>query len=158
MTGPRTPVIGYREVILYGKKEKNAVIKINGDIQKNEDGIIYRLHSPSSFHGWWDIEIEGLVEIFPDNCYYNYPLLDGNILEIYSGLQYEMCKWMYPENFGIHAGIKYKHLILNGPSYIEKTGERLRSIYEYETDLKIKKFDYAYNMQYIYKELHNDME
>jgi len=153
------PTKGKREIVLYGRKEPDAIIKVDGVVQEHEDGVIYRIPSSNDFHGWFDIFIEGMVEIHMHNCYAKYPIYDNSDeLSTIKFKQYKFCLWMYPENYGHHNEIEYKHLILNGPSYIIKDADEEQNIYDYDTNLKIKPFDYAYNMHYIREQLHNEME
>lgn len=127
------PVKGLRHVVLYGYKDPDTIVKVNGVQQNNEDGIVYRFISPSDFFGWYDISITGRVEINRSKCLYYYPHNNAGIWTYQSGEQSRYCEWMYPEEYGYHDDISYKHLIVNGPSYVLTEG-----VWDYETDLHLK--------------------
>jgi hypothetical protein len=155
-----TPTKGRRELVLYGKKAPDTVVKVNGVVQEHEDGVIYRFETSNDFHGWFDISIEGLVEIDIHKCFATYPIYRNgdSVLTPCTFKQYKFCLWMYPQNYGYHDGIEYKHLMLNGATYLVKDRDKIHSVYEYDTDLDVREFDYAYNMQYILKDLHDEVE
>jgi hypothetical protein len=136
---------GYRDSVLYGIKDKDTVIKVNGEVQNNTDGILYSMTSECSFTGSFEVEIQGPVEILSMNSIAYYPgFYKGGFREL-PIRQDVYCKWMDPGNYGKNDSLVFQHHILAGPTFADLDNNT--EVYEYDTDIKIEPYNYELNMQ-----------